>query len=72
MSINNNGTYVVGVNSNNASLSSNFEEKTCEWNFSVEKDNFRATNVQYSNRFCNITAAVSGLHVTSQIATKKI
>lgn len=51
MSINNNGTYVVGVNSNNASLSSNFEEKTCEWNFSVEKDNFRATNVQYSNRF---------------------
>ena len=46
MSINNNG-----VNSNNASLSSNFEEKTCEWNFSVEKDNFRATNVQYSNRF---------------------
>lgn len=32
-------------------LSSNFEEKTCEWNFSVEKDNFRATNVQYSNRF---------------------
>lgn len=48
MSINNNGTYVVGVN---ASLSSNFEEKTCEWNFSVEKDNFRATNVQYSNRF---------------------
>ena len=22
--------------------------------------------------FCNITAAVSGLHVTSQIATKKI
>lgn len=51
MSINNNGTYVVGVNNNNASLSSNFEEKTCEWNFSVEKDNFRATNVQYSNRF---------------------
>lgn len=51
MSINNNGTYVVGVNSNNDSLSSNFEEKTCEWNFSVEKDNFRATNVQYSNRF---------------------
>ena len=51
MSINNNGTYVVGVNSNNASLSSKFEEKTCEWNFSVEKDNFRATNVQYSNRF---------------------
>lgn len=51
MSINNNGTYVVGVNSNNASLSSNFEEKTCEWNFSVEKDNFRATNVQYNNRF---------------------
>ena len=51
MSINNNVTYVVGVNSNNASLSSNFEEKTCEWNFSVEKDNFRATNVQYSNRF---------------------
>ena len=51
MSINNNGTYVVGVNSNNASLSSNFQEKTCEWNFSVEKDNFRATNVQYSNRF---------------------
>lgn len=51
MSINNNGTYVVGVNSNNASLSSNFEEKTCEWNISVEKDNFRATNVQYSNRF---------------------
>ena len=51
MSINNNGTYVVGVNGNNASLSSNFEEKTCEWNFSVEKDNFRATNVQYSNRF---------------------
>ena len=51
MSINNNGTYVVGVNSNNASLSSNFEEKTGEWNFSVEKDNFRATNVQYSNRF---------------------
>ena len=51
MSINNNGTYVVGVNSNNTSLSSNFEEKTCEWNFSVEKDNFRATNVQYSNRF---------------------
>lgn len=51
MSINNNGTYVVGVNSNKASLSSNFEEKTCEWNFSVEKDNFRATNVQYSNRF---------------------
>ena len=51
MSINNNGTYVVGVNSTNASLSSNFEEKTCEWNFSVEKDNFRATNVQYSNRF---------------------
>lgn len=51
MSINNNGTYVVGVNSNNASLSSHFEEKTCEWNFSVEKDNFRATNVQYSNRF---------------------
>ena len=51
MSINNNGTYVVGVNSNNASLSSTFEEKTCEWNFSVEKDNFRATNVQYSNRF---------------------
>lgn len=51
MSINNNGTYVVGVNSNNASLSSNFEEKTCEWNFSVEKDNFRATNVQYSNQF---------------------
>ena len=51
MSINNNGTYVVGVNSNNASLSSNFEKKTCEWNFSVEKDNFRATNVQYSNRF---------------------
>ena len=51
MSVNNNGTYVVGVNSNNASLSSNFEEKTCEWNFSVEKDNFRATNVQYSNRF---------------------
>ena len=51
MSINNNGTYVVGVNSNNASLSSNFEEKTCEWNFSVEKDNFRATNVQSSNRF---------------------
>ena len=51
MSINNNGTYVVGVNSNNASLSSNFEEKTCEWNFSVEKDNFRATNVQYSHRF---------------------
>lgn len=51
MSINNNETYVVGVNSNNASLSSNFEEKTCEWNFSVEKDNFRATNVQYSNRF---------------------
>lgn len=51
MSINNNGTYVVGVNSNNASLSSNFEEKTCEWNFSVEKDNFRATNVQYSNGF---------------------
>ena len=51
MSINNNGTYVVGVNSNNASLSSNFAEKTCEWNFSVEKDNFRATNVQYSNRF---------------------
>ena len=51
MSINNNGTYVVGVNSNNASLASNFEEKTCEWNFSVEKDNFRATNVQYSNRF---------------------
>lgn len=51
MSINNNGTYVVGVNSSNASLSSNFEEKTCEWNFSVEKDNFRATNVQYSNRF---------------------
>ena len=51
MSINNNGTYVVGVNSNNASLSSNFEEKTCEWNFSVGKDNFRATNVQYSNRF---------------------
>lgn len=51
MCINNNGTYVVGVNSNNASLSSNFEEKTCEWNFSVEKDNFRATNVQYSNRF---------------------
>ena len=51
MSINNNGTYVVGVNSNNASLSSNFEEKTCEWNFSVEKDKFRATNVQYSNRF---------------------
>lgn len=51
MSISNNGTYVVGVNSNNASLSSNFEEKTCEWNFSVEKDNFRATNVQYSNRF---------------------
>ena len=51
MSINNNGTYVVGVNSNNASLSSNFEEKTCEWKFSVEKDNFRATNVQYSNRF---------------------
>ena len=51
MSINNNGTYVVGVKSNNASLSSNFEEKTCEWNFSVEKDNFRATNVQYSNRF---------------------
>ena len=51
MSINNNGTYVVGVNSNNASLYSNFEEKTCEWNFSVEKDNFRATNVQYSNRF---------------------
>ena len=51
MSINNNATYVVGVNSNNASLSSNFEEKTCEWNFSVEKDNFRATNVQYSNRF---------------------
>ena len=51
MSINNNGTYVVGVNSNNPSLSSNFEEKTCEWNFSVEKDNFRATNVQYSNRF---------------------
>lgn len=51
MSINNNGTYVVGVNSNNASLSSNFEEKTCERNFSVEKDNFRATNVQYSNRF---------------------
>ena len=51
MSIINNGTYVVGVNSNNASLSSNFEEKTCEWNFSVEKDNFRATNVQYSNRF---------------------
>ena len=51
MSSNNNGTYVVGVNSNNASLSSNFEEKTCEWNFSVEKDNFRATNVQYSNRF---------------------
>ena len=51
MSINNNGTYVVGVNSNNASLSPNFEEKTCEWNFSGEKDNFRATNVQYSNRF---------------------
>ena len=51
MSINNNGTYVVGVNSNNASLSSNFEEKTCEWNFSVEKDNFRATNVQYNKRF---------------------
>ena len=51
MSINNNGTYVVCVNSNNASLSSNFEEKTCEWNFSVEKDNFRATNVQYNNRF---------------------
>lgn len=51
MSINNNGTYVVAVNSNNASLSSNFEEKTCEWNFSVEKDNFRATNVQYNNRF---------------------
>ena len=51
MSINNNGTYVVGVNSNNASLSSKFEEKTCEWNFSVEKDNFRATNVQYNNRF---------------------
>lgn len=50
MSINNNGTYVVGVNSNTP-LSSNFEEKTCEWNFSVEKDNFRATNVQYSNRF---------------------
>ena len=50
MSTNNNGTYVVGVNSNNAP-SSNFEEKTCEWNFSVEKDNSRATNVQYSNRF---------------------
>lgn len=27
------------------------KKKTCEWNFSVEKDNFRATNVQYSNRF---------------------
>ena len=51
MSIKNNETYVVNINSNNASLSSNFEEKTCEWNFSVEKDNFRATNVQYSNRF---------------------
>lgn len=57
MSINNNGTYVVGVNSNNASLSSNFEEKTCEWNFSVEKDNFRATNVQYSNRFLQYSSS---------------
>lgn len=27
------------------------KKKTCEWNFSVEKDNFRATNVQYNNRF---------------------
>lgn len=59
MSINNNGTYVVGVNSNNASLSSNFEEKTCEWNFSVEKDNFRATNVQYSNRFLQYNSSSS-------------
>ena len=58
MSINNNGTYVVGVNSNNASLSSNFEEKTCEWNFSVEKDNFRATNVQYSNRFLQYNSSI--------------
>lgn len=57
MSINNNGTYVVGVNSNNASLSSNFEEKTCEWNFSVEKDNFRATNVQYNNRFLQYSSS---------------
>lgn len=60
MSINNNGTYVVGVNSNNASLSSNFEEKTCEWNFSVEKDNFRATNVQYSNRFLQYNSSSKG------------
>lgn len=73
MSINNNGTYVVGVNSNNASLSSNFEEKTCEWNFFCGKKTiFEPPTYNIVIDFCNITAAVSGLHVTSQIATKKI
>ena len=50
VSISNNGTYVAGENSNDASLS-DFEDKVCEWNFSIENDKFRATNVQYTDRF---------------------
>lgn len=72
MSINNNGTYVVGVNSNNASLSSNFEEKHVNGIFLWKKTIFEPPTYNIVIDFCNITAAVSGLHVTSQIATKKI
>ena len=50
VSISNSGIYVAGVNDNKASLS-DFEANVCEWIFSVENDNFRATNVQYTDRF---------------------
>ena len=50
VSISNNGTYVAGENSNDASLS-DFEDKVCEWNFSIENDKFRAKNNRYTDRF---------------------
>ena len=50
-SISNNGTYVVGKNSNDAGLSTSFTEKSCEFVFSMNETVFRATNQSYTNRF---------------------